>query len=227
MTMDQIAERLRPRNVTTRRAEKRWDDRREFFGLYAREPIPAGDIVWVSYLYPEDCDLFHWSDLRERPDLVKYAYQIGSDLFSHSRVIEADPSNYLNHSCAPNTWYDDDRTLRMRYVVESLLSSNGRMQDVAAYLDAKNGAPPQGLELLRDVRAMVEKFLIDDEIEFLVASRDIAVDEEITMDYSTFWTISDLEFECRCNSARCRKHLRKSDWEAHPREHCALHVRRN
>lgn len=180
---------LRPRNITTPKAEKRMDEAKGYHGLYAREPISRGELVWISFLRPEDCEFFPWSHIQKNRHLVKYAYQIDTDVFSHSKDVDSDISNFLNHACDPNCWYDYSQATR----------------DQARGL-YKNG------------------FLNDADIEFIVAKKDISLDEELTMDYSTFWTVADLEFECFCGSPICRRQVRKDDYKRMDPAHVAIHV---
>lgn len=180
---------LRPRNITTRKAEKRMDERKGYHGLYAREPIPRGELVWISFLRPEDCEFFTWEYVQKNRHLVKYAYQIDADVFSHSKDVDSDISNFLNHACDPNCWYDYSPATR---------------------------AQAEGL--------FANGFAKHPDIEYIVAKRDIAQDEELTMDYSTFWTVADLEFECFCGSPTCRRQVRKDDYKRMDPDHVALHV---
>jgi hypothetical protein len=46
----------------------------------------------------------------------------------------------------------------------------------------------------------------------LVAMRDIAAGDELTIDYAMFDTLDD-GMACRCGSASCRGTIRGSDWQ--------------
>lgn len=55
---------------------------------------------------------------------------------------------------------------------------------------------------------------------FLVAMRDIAKDEEITFDYAMIISESvgasvpeDIDMNCRCGAANCRKRFTENDWK--------------
>src|SRR5947208_2711726 len=104
----------RPKNITTPKAEVRLDEARGFRGLYAKEPIAKGEVVWLSFVRPEDSDFLSWQDIKDAPEKVRYAYQIAADEFSLSKVIDADRSNYFNHACDPNTWYDESPATKVR-----------------------------------------------------------------------------------------------------------------
>ena len=47
----------------------------------------------------------------------------------------------------------------------------------------------------------------------LLAMRDIAAQEEVTVDYTTCYTSDTQEFNCLCGKPTCRKHIKPSvDW---------------
>ncbi|MEP6693747.1 MAG: SET domain-containing protein-lysine N-methyltransferase [Chloroflexota bacterium] len=46
----------------------------------------------------------------------------------------------------------------------------------------------------------------------LEARRDIAIDEEVTIDYSLQTSVADWEMACNCGSSKCRKIVRGDDW---------------
>jgi hypothetical protein len=48
---------------------------------------------------------------------------------------------------------------------------------------------------------------------FLMAMRDIAVDEEIRFDYATVVSVPDYGFDCECESPYCRKRVASDDWK--------------
>ena len=227
---------LRPRNITTRKAEKRLDDTKGYHGLYAREPIARGELVWISFLRPEDCELFPWSHLEQNRHLVKYAYQIDSDVFSHSKDVDADISNFLNHACDPNCWYDYSLATKLRFFLEHVIAPraadrtspfHGALPELEAFFaHYPNGHDPNALPptLARAHELFESRFMHDKSIEYIVARKDIARDAELTMDYSTFWTVSDLEFECHCGSPQCRRQVRKDDYRRMDPAHVALYV---
>lgn len=237
--LTELAARLRPKNFITHKAEVRYIPRLGFHGLFATAPLAAGEIMWVSFLYSEDCFLLTWDELQHKPEFNTFAYQIAPKLFSHSYRVERDRSNYFNHSCAPNTWYDDSRALRLSYFLDFVMPDwvelalpkfSDRLPQVRAYfehaLNHTNGktAPDP---LLAAAVPLVESALLNGEaIEFIIAMRPIATDEEITMDYGTFWSADNLPFECRCGASTCRHWLKGEDWRKLPREHCALYLRK-
>jgi SET domain-containing protein len=177
-------------NFTTPKAEKRFDDRRQMYGLFAKEPIKAGEIVWIGFIRPDDCEFLDWARVKTDPHHVRYAYQIDQDLFSLTREIDLDISNYFNHACAPSTRYDYSREVWSKALT---------------MIDVKPDS--------------------DDELEVMVAARDIAVNEELTMDYASFWVIADLEFTCACGASSCRRALKKDDYRGLPRDHVSRYVR--
>ena len=47
----------------------------------------------------------------------------------------------------------------------------------------------------------------------LRAMRDIETGEEVTVDYAMYFTSDTMEFDCKCQAASCRKHIKPSiDW---------------
>jgi len=81
-------------------------------GLVASAPIRSGEVVWtmddggrrvpcaeVATWPPEEQEAFHW-----------VAYQCSDSEMAVCEGIE----RYMNHSCDPNTWWADDRTLVAR-----------------------------------------------------------------------------------------------------------------
>lgn len=233
-----LSARLRPKNFTTLKAEVRYIPKRGFHGLFATTPLDSGEIMWVSFLYSEDCFFLSWEELGKIPEFITFSYQIGHKLFSHSHRVERDPSNYFNHSCAPNTWYDDSRAIRMSYFLNSILPAwlpvafprlAAQLPEVRRYfkaaLNGTNGHAPLDPQLAAAVKVVDAALLKGAAIEFIVAMREIAVDEEITMDYGAFWSADDLPFECKCGAPNCRHWLKHDDWKHLPREHCGLYLR--
>lgn len=133
------------------------------FGLFATDEIKKGEVIWcdvegmtdeTKLLTPEQ---FEKLEEKIRMHYEHFGYRIGDNLYigcKYPEEVESDPSNYLNHSCDPNTALEND------YV--------------------------------------------------MVATRDIAKDEEITMDYCTIAALK--EFDCACNTKFCRKKYRREDW---------------
>ena len=173
------------------------------YGLYARDAIEPGELVWISFLYPEDCVFYSWADIERRRELIRYAYQIDRDVFLHSKNVDADISNFINHSCEANAWYDHSVEAKERFVREYIVPKVGPI-----------------------ARELHEAIVSDPLIEYVVACRPIAKGEEIVMDYSSFWNISDLEFECRCGSAQCRSIIKQDHYRRMDPHHCSIHIRR-
>ena len=77
-------------------------------GLVATEYIPKGKIVWKL---DKDEKRLTLDELKKLPpERKKLAYQY-KDRF----IIVMDSSEYMNHSCDPNTWWKNDETLIARY----------------------------------------------------------------------------------------------------------------
>ncbi len=76
-------------------------------GLVATEFIPKGNIVWRLDAHEKKFTLEELEKLP--PDRKKLAYQ-----YKDKFIIVTDTSEYTNHSCDPNTWWQDDETLVAR-----------------------------------------------------------------------------------------------------------------
>jgi len=103
------------------------------YGLFATGVIKEGEIVaWESadmYQGPDDNrpgkKLMttqqineRWPDQREREHFLSYSYQVDEDLFLIPlREDDLVITTYQNHSCDPNTWWDDDYTLIARRTI--------------------------------------------------------------------------------------------------------------
>jgi D-alanine-D-alanine ligase len=120
------------------------------FGLYAAQPLQAGDVVvryeeraqrLVSKRYAER----HWRGLH-RDWFDRYAWPLAGDVYG---IWSEDPGDWrpINHGCDPNTWLD-------------------------------------GLDL--------------------VARRNIAEGEHLTVDYATFCGPGMKSFPCVCGAGICR-----------------------
>ena len=81
-------------------------------GLFAKEPLNAGEIVviWGG-------DYFTQAELEERDLTGKIVMQLDVDLFSIEEPGD-DPTYFMNHSCDPNVWMDDAITLVARRNVQ-------------------------------------------------------------------------------------------------------------
>jgi hypothetical protein len=47
----------------------------------------------------------------------------------------------------------------------------------------------------------------------LVALRDIAIGEKISVDFATINSSEYLEMDCQCGASNCRKRITKDDWQ--------------
>ncbi|AFM14344.1 SET domain-containing protein [Turneriella parva] len=86
-------------------------------GLFAREPIAAGEFIWqkddgeraysqaeIDAMAPE-----------QRKNFYNYSYQTGPDEFYGTPEGKAgDDADYMNHSCDPNTWFEPDNSMTAR-----------------------------------------------------------------------------------------------------------------
>jgi len=55
--------------------------------------------------------------------------------------------------------------------------------------------------------------MVYDSRDNIIARRDIAPGEELTVDYGTFIANFDQEFTCSCGAHNCRKKITKDDWK--------------
>jgi len=123
-------------------------------GMFAVAPIRQGEVVvvWGGTLMTEE-------DIRAGKAKPGSIAAIGEGLYLAGLADEEeDPADFMNHSCDPNVWMQDEVTL--------------------------------------------------------VARRDIAVGEELTVDYAMFegdegWA---MPWTCRCGSDLCRKAITGKDW---------------
>lgn len=90
-------------------------------GIFAKDFIKAGEVVWhESEEERERQYLVTFEQLRQLPeseqqDYLRYAYQIGPELYSGRRHNKPeDPADYTNHSCDANTWFVNDHTMTAR-----------------------------------------------------------------------------------------------------------------
>jgi SET domain-containing protein len=130
-------------------------------GMFAAAPIRQGEVVniWGGTLLLTEKDIAGSKKSEWRAGGYAWA-TIGEGLYLARPLGEdrRDPTNFINHSCDPNVWMQDEVTL--------------------------------------------------------VARRNIAVDEELTVDYAMFEGDEDWvgRFECRCSSHLCRGGLTGKDW---------------
>jgi SET domain-containing protein len=110
---------LKPGIVKRRKAKKE-------NGLFATDFIRQGDLVWATH--PSDSNLQVYLSLddamrlpkREREVFFNYCYQVDLDLFSgylRPRDVGTDDSNYMNHSCDPNCWYEGNALVARRDIL--------------------------------------------------------------------------------------------------------------
>jgi SET domain-containing protein len=83
-------------------------------GLFAREPIAAGEFIWQK-----DADERAYTQAEidampeaQRQNFYNYSYQTGPDQFYGTPEGKAgDDADYMNHSCDPNTWFEADGSM--------------------------------------------------------------------------------------------------------------------
>ena len=74
------------------------------FGLFASKPISIDEIIWEL---DGSCKIFPLNDeIRQK---YPHGYQFG-----HNYVHCHDDSEYMNHSCDPNAWWESDQKLSAR-----------------------------------------------------------------------------------------------------------------
>ncbi|GJL50148.1 MAG: hypothetical protein NPIRA01_13750 [Nitrospirales bacterium] len=77
-------------------------------GLVATTFIPAGTVLWTA---SSDYVELTLKELRQRPiEQQHLAYRCGKDRF----ILAFDDSQYMNHSCEPNTWWLGDEMTAAR-----------------------------------------------------------------------------------------------------------------
>ncbi|ETV83200.1 hypothetical protein H257_03987 [Aphanomyces astaci] len=85
----------------------------ECWGLFAKEDLPKGTLVW----YAEGHDVletFTKAEILAHPEqetLITYSYMRGDDKFCSTLNPSSDPSWYFNHSCMPTCWYEGDERI--------------------------------------------------------------------------------------------------------------------
>jgi hypothetical protein len=75
------------------------------------------------------------------------------------------------------------------------------------------GRPPQAAQDLGAVNHCCDPNLHWGDEHTLIASRDIAAGEELTVDYATCVTHPDFVLYCHCDTYRCRQVIEGADWE--------------
>jgi SET domain-containing protein len=79
-------------------------------GLFALQPIRAGEavIVWGGVLFTK-------AEIKAGKALQNSFAEIGEDLYMGDRLDqEMTPDGFMNHSCDPNLWFQDEVTLVAR-----------------------------------------------------------------------------------------------------------------
>lgn len=96
------------------------------YGLFAAEFIHAGEVIWVPN--PDDhrrCVFLSLDGIEELPPAQReifmwFCYQVERNLFSGCLSMEealADDSNFMNHSCDPNCWYEGESLVARRDII--------------------------------------------------------------------------------------------------------------
>ncbi len=90
-------------------------------GLFAREPIAAGEFIWQK---EADERAYTQAEIEALPaeqqkNFYNYSYQVAPDLFYGTPEGKAgDDGDYMNHSCDPNTWFEPDGSMSARRNIE-------------------------------------------------------------------------------------------------------------
>ena len=124
----------------------------EGFGLFARQIKREGEVVaiWGGVVMTSE-------DILAGRARAHSIAEIGEGLcLASEETDEASPADFMNHSCDPNVWMQDEVTL--------------------------------------------------------VARREIAADEEVTIDYA-LWGGFPPWSECLCRTAACRGRVTGDDWK--------------
>ncbi|MEW5724208.1 MAG: SET domain-containing protein-lysine N-methyltransferase [Thermodesulfobacteriota bacterium] len=87
------------------------------FGLFTTKPIAKGETVWWE---EKEVPRYHIDEVRRWPldkqqRFFWYSWQVDEQW--HTGPVDGpptDPSDYMNHSCDPNTWYESDKVLVAR-----------------------------------------------------------------------------------------------------------------
>jgi SET domain-containing protein len=103
--------------VISKKVERRRHPvRRDEFGLFAREDIKPGEVVWwVGIDDPPQVEMT-WKEIEAMPEderefFKTYSYQTGRDRFlgpACREDLEIEQGWAHNHSCDPNCWIDTD-----------------------------------------------------------------------------------------------------------------------
>lgn len=91
-------------------------------GLFAKELIKAGEIIWADDTYPHtkhvvDVDTLNTWPEDKRDWYLHWAYQIDFDKYCGpltDEEVAADASVFQNHSCDPTSWFDGDFVMTAR-----------------------------------------------------------------------------------------------------------------
>ncbi|KAG9402295.1 hypothetical protein AC1031_006922 [Aphanomyces cochlioides] len=92
----------------------------ECMGLFAKEDIPEGTLVWYAEGH-DILDCYTKAEILAHPQkdtLITYSYMRGDDRFCSTLNPSSDPSWYFNHSCDPTCWYEGDERIITRRAVK-------------------------------------------------------------------------------------------------------------
>ena len=109
------------------------------FGLFAKTNIKKGELVWKLDSNEKQLTKEERDDLPE--DIEKFAFQ-----YKDKFIVVHDGSQYMNHSCSPNTWWtadDELSALRDIYSGEEITYdySTADIGDWTASWECKCGSP--------------------------------------------------------------------------------------
>lgn len=85
-------------------------------GLFAVSFIREGEIIWRQDPHERHYGLEEiqkWS-LEKQKLFFSCSYQVGDNLFYGMDGSGPDEADFMNHSCDPNTWFIDDKTMVAR-----------------------------------------------------------------------------------------------------------------
>jgi|NOAtaT_7_FD_contig_21_1575551_length_787_multi_6_in_0_out_0_1 SET domain-containing protein len=91
------------------------------YGLFAIADIPQGTILWSDESSTDVpvriADVLALEDPIKQRNIVHYGYQVSTEHVCGAWSPEAakdDVANFMNHSCDPNCWFEDDTTMSAR-----------------------------------------------------------------------------------------------------------------
>jgi hypothetical protein len=91
-------------------------------GLFAKEPISAGEVIWADANYPFtkhtiDVDTIQSWPEEKRDWFLHWAYQTDFDKYCgpiNDEEVAADASLFQNHCCDPTSWFSGDYCMTAR-----------------------------------------------------------------------------------------------------------------